>query len=257
MKKIIILFILFFLTAIISHTVLKSHSDFNDEDCEKCHIDHINNPKLMKAPITQLCIQCHKNITLTSSHPVDIYVVSAKIPPGLPLEEKKITCNTCHNIHENRFTSFGKKTFYLRVILDKQDFCMLCHDITLKENKHAELISIAHQSKRYVVTRKDPVDPLSLECISCHDGITSKNASFELTGGIWRHKTNSHPIGSNYRRAQMRKGNLVPIEKLNKNVQLFNGRLGCCSCHSIYSKNHSLLVINNSKSELCFACHIK
>jgi predicted CXXCH cytochrome family protein len=36
---------------------------------------------------------------------------------------------------------------------------------------------------------------------------------------------------------------------------LFDGNLGCGSCHSAYSKEPHLLVMNNRGSKLCLSCH--
>jgi predicted CXXCH cytochrome family protein len=44
---------------------------------------------------------------------------------------------------------------------------------------------------------------------------------------------------------------------LRKEVKLYEGKIGCGSCHNIYSKEKYMLVISNDSSVLCLECHLK
>ncbi|NNK62673.1 MAG: hypothetical protein HKO98_05620 [Gemmatimonadetes bacterium] len=38
-------------------------------------------------------------------------------------------------------------------------------------------------------------------------------------------------------------------------IRLFDGNLGCGSCHSVYAGEPGLLVMRNERSRLCTSCH--
>jgi predicted CXXCH cytochrome family protein len=88
-------------------------------DCKRCHLSHTVTKKtaLLKKPVAELCIECHKDRKWPNEHKVDI------IPPlnvkQLPLYKGKITCITCHDVHQN---PYGK---LLR--MPEQDLCINCH----------------------------------------------------------------------------------------------------------------------------------
>jgi len=48
---------------------------------------------------------------------------------------------------------------------------------------------------------------------------------------------------------------LKPAEMLDERIRLFDSRVGCGTCHSLYSKRAALLVMSNSRSNLCLSCH--
>jgi predicted CXXCH cytochrome family protein len=66
--------------------------------------------------------------------------------------------------------------------------------------------------------------------------------------------TSRHPIGAE----QHPRGpgdNLVHPNSLDPRIRLFDGRVGCGSCHSPYAREHALLVMSNDRSALCLSCH--
>jgi predicted CXXCH cytochrome family protein len=89
------------------------------KDCRLCHLSHNvkKGTALLKKPVAELCIECHKDRKWPHEHKVDI------IPPlkakKLPLTDGKITCTTCHEVHEN---PYGK---LLR--MPEHDLCIQCH----------------------------------------------------------------------------------------------------------------------------------
>ncbi|MFQ5586436.1 MAG: hypothetical protein ACE5GF_06415 [Thermodesulfobacteriota bacterium] len=95
------------------------------------------------------------------------------------------------------------------------------------------------------------LDPESTRCLSCHN----KTVPFDTA--------NHHPVGIVYSEA-------APLDPA---IRLFNGRIGCATCHVPYSEAYHqaltdersafpsipdpFLVIDNRRSELCLACHVK
>ncbi len=100
---------------------------------------------------------------------------------------------------------------------------------------------------------------MSLECIECH--IASLNVpTASLGAGIWNHESRemNHPIGIYHERISAQKMRYYrPSSMLPKEIRLFNGKIGCGTCHNVYSKEPFMLVLNNFKSRLCLECHIK
>lgn len=66
----------------------------------------------------------------------------------------------------------------------------------------------------------------------------------------------THPIGTEYP-AHARRGakSMVPRSRLDGRIRLFDNMVGCGSCHSPYSQEKKLLVIDNRGSQLCLSCH--
>ena len=256
-KKLLFVLLILIGTAIIAYTLLENPHEFSEDECPKCHIDSVNNPLAMAVPITEMCRPCHKKMNRKTSHPVDMVPELLHIPEDLPLSEGMITCNTCHNVHEYRYTALGEKTYFLRRPSAGRDFCVSCHEVGAK-NSHIELIASAHIGSRYTVTDKSqPLDPMSAECISCHDGGVGKSVDYQFGKGIWDHSSGAHPIGVNYRESRMRKGDLVPVSQIDKRIKFFGGKIGCGTCHNMYSGLPMQLVMSNERSALCFACHNK
>jgi predicted CXXCH cytochrome family protein len=81
-------------------------------------------------------------------------------------------------------------------------------------------------------------------CLNCHDG-----ASAALI-----HR--SHPVDISYLFAQIRSnGKLKPPTALNPAIYLKDDQLICVSCHHPESQNPAKLVMDNTGSMLCLACH--
>ena len=68
----------------------------------------------------------------------------------------------------------------------------------------------------------------------------------------------SHPIGMDYRYTALNKSQFYFYPSRDqKRIRLFNGKLGCGSCHSLYAqtKNNLVAGFDNDNSELCLKCH--
>ncbi len=103
--------------------------------------------------------------------------------------------------------------------------------------------------------RMPELDAESSACIKCHAA------------------RRDHRIGIDYAEAfRLKKTGLVPPSSLNPSVRLIGGRIACATCHVRYSEDDHkglssrrkggampdpMLVMDNGKSALCFACHRK
>ncbi|MBI5100262.1 MAG: cytochrome c3 family protein [Nitrospirae bacterium] len=260
MKPAVLLVLILILTVILAYSVFDNPHTFSNEKCRDCHVDTERYPKKMTDSVTKLCGKCHKKEVKRSSHPVDIAPQSVTVAADLPLTDGMITCNTCHNIHGDRYTLTGQKTNFLRRNSSGRDFCLICHRASVTKNKHVEIVSVAHIGGKFTVINKNrALDPLSLECIGCHDSLVGRSADVSVYygEGIWKHNRNAHPVGVNYRESRMKKGEFTPPEMLDKRLRLFGGKIGCGTCHDVYSKLPGQLVMSNDGSRLCLACHNK
>jgi predicted CXXCH cytochrome family protein len=190
------------------------------------------------------------------SHPVDVYP-SMVVPAHLPLETGRVTCLTCHLVTAPVHPGSAHGPVQLAT---SDAGCADCHDPRSgrRADLHA-LLSRAHLRGR----DEESVWPGALDvesetCMGCHDGAVATLASARggsrsrldpvlLIGG-------DHPIGG----VQGPRGagdNLVRPERLDPSVRLFDGRVGCGSCHSVYAEHDDLLVMSNQRSRLCLTCH--
>ncbi|HEY3347249.1 MAG TPA: cytochrome c3 family protein [Nitrospirota bacterium] len=262
---------------------------FSDNDCFMCHFTipnkGDNQPRRFTDTISNLCGRCH-DMSKSVSHEVDMVPSDElTIPKDMPLDEQgRMTCITCHDIHKpNRNPLTGEKTFFLRREVLGKNFCISCHTTDKALDKirlasidpkslkglgikisHSPVMDRGHGFAHFeVLDNSEELDNLSLACLDCHDD-EAKGKKTTIGMGRWRHASEgiglSHPIGMDYRRSTMDFKDLVPDNELDKRIKLFNGKLGCCTCHNPYIPgNGESLVIGTKESyqDLCFACHVK
>jgi predicted CXXCH cytochrome family protein len=221
----------------------------------------------LTAPETFLCEKCHAKIFENGyMHPIDVRPRSVKVPVDFPLSPaREIVCSTCHDIHSSYFTPYGAPSHYLRRHEVGRKFCEACHPGGSIKAGHAGMIGEAHFQSKYVQTNSSQaIDPLSKNCISCHDGAFA--SSVTINAGAWTHRkelmphdAGVHPIGADYESARTRKGRrsaLRHIDQVDRRVRFFGGKVGCGSCHDPYSKIGKRLVMSEDGNKLCFSCHI-
>lgn len=172
-----------------------------------------------------------------------------------------MTCATCHDIHASPRPGPDGSRYYLRRAVTGQAFCNACHGAGASARGKGDGHSAAHMS--FAEGKSGRIDKVSLACLSCHDGALASKT--EVKTGVWRHGTAlsygqdaevGHPIGVKYRKAT-KQGGLRPRAQLNPKIRLVSGKVGCTSCHDIYSKLPNLLVMSNERSRLCVECHDK
>lgn len=88
-----------------------------EKTCDYCHEGHSGTGALLKKDINELCLGCHQDRAGRGEHKVGI---SPSGPvSGLPLNDGKISCATCHNPH-------SKTKFMLRKPVN--EICLSCHN---------------------------------------------------------------------------------------------------------------------------------
>lgn len=106
------------------------------------------------------------------------------------------------------------------------------------------------------------IDPISMECFTCHDGNNAKGANTKIRslGNGESHGmqtiTGSHPIGMSYVKFANNR-EYTHWQTLPKNMILMDGKVVCITCHDMLSRNSLYLTTDMKGSGLCFSCHIK
>lgn len=245
--------------------LLSQNDDPHRLGCARCHVGapSAGSGEPFAKGISELCSDCHKQ-PRDASHPVGI-LAGMRVPADLPLDRLgRITCATCHQIHAGTLTPGPAYKYLLRRPEAGRPFCLSCHrslgDPTAPLT-HSMVAESAHEGPQYRETgdRSLPLDPESMQCLGCHDGSIAGMAESTIRGsGEWEHGSDigiTHPVGVDYLVASATNQALTPIGNLNPAIRLYSGRVGCGSCHSPFSKNHRLLVMDNRGSQLCLQCH--
>ena len=202
------------------------------------------------------CTSCHRT-EHALTHPVDVRP-SMPVPSHLPLKAGQMTCMTCHEMDDPQLHHLNvtQGSGLLRGAQRGQRFCTQCHEDSPGNQHIAHGIALgkAHLAwsgkSRFGFSSSlaGGLDTESRDCMSCHDGT--------LAGDLG----NSHPVGVEYddRRRNLKqtgKRSLTPLHRLDSRVRLFSGTVGCGSCHSPYAGEDKLLIMKNTRSQLCISCH--
>ncbi len=263
------LFLCFAILALIVLSVENRPHDF--KRCSSCHIQadpsrsSVEMARKMTEPISRICGTCHeKALSEGYSHPVDVRPQRVIVPADMPLSDSgEITCSTCHDVHSEYTTPYGTTTNFLRRGESGRAFCKICHgDLGALSQGHSASLGEAHFRSRYFESdSRLEIDPMSRNCLSCHDG--SYATSARIRTGYWRHErallrydNGVHPIGVDYESARLSRAlkvGLRPLSQVDRRIRFFNGKVGCGSCHNPYSTTQKKLVVSNG---LCLSCHI-
>lgn len=234
--------------------------------CQMCH-SSVPTPGtpfeeiILKDNVDRLCANCH-SINQRTSHPVNM-----RPRTSIPLQryldqEGRMTCITCHEVHKEENNSFSRRELkgLLRGHAQGRAFCFICHNNEMlgANWRHEMVITYAHAPDRLSQNEHGSLlDPYSVECLSCHDGVVSKMTTVEVRSGDFQHNIGlSHPVGVEYP-TMGHDNEFTPRNILPEEVKLFDGKVGCLSCHNPYGGKKSLLVMDNHRSALCFTCHRK
>ncbi|MCK4911096.1 MAG: hypothetical protein KAR83_05620 [Thermodesulfovibrionales bacterium] len=240
--------------AIFTVTEARAAHVFKKAECFLCHLSPRSEPsKLRNKSISEMCASCHRMVVKTSSHPVEMEPDNAEVPAGMPLRNSLLTCNTCHDIHAEKETRSGLKTYYLRSgSPGNSSACSPCHkesDRYVAGNEHIYGMDVAHAGVYYRNLKMTvELDALTVKCMSCHDGSIARD--------VGHNGPAEHPLGSNYRAASRNNPRLRNLPDVDGKLKLFNGKVGCGTCHDIYSTRDDLLVKSNSGSRMCTSCHM-
>ena len=202
-----------------------------------------------------------------SNHPVHVRPSAGfDIPEGWPLDiDGSITCLTCHT---ELPSLLGDGPTFLRnfdaAAEAATDFCLKCHSSEqgqASEATHWRAVGVAHIKggrDRYALA-SGGLDTESARCVSCHDGVSAKEARFGTAAsrsvGFAGDPRRDHPVGIAYggrgkSDARLQSASLLPSE-----VRLPGGKVSCVSCHNLYSSEPNHLVVPIDGSKLCLTCH--
>lgn len=252
--------------------------------CVNCHQSELvdsadglqegENAGQVKGDINKFCttLGCH-DFDPFLNHPVGIRP-KGTVPANMPLDNHShITCLTCHNepnsLDNPNCTDIGPERSLRRPT--GMQFCSTCHvkmGDTMLEQSHWQFSTRAHlgsinpqaassgDSKQLI----GDIDTESRMCLTCHEDITvtipAYNETLQQKRARWR-KMKDHPIGIDYEHTALRKISRYNFPLINERIRLFNGKLGCGSCHSPYSQIKNNLVNPNLRGALCRMCHNK
>lgn len=238
-----------------AYGLVKGPHRFSRTDCRMCHADADKDAGRLKPILSSTCEKCHRDIRQNQSHPVDI-PPEVPIPADMPLMDGKLTCVTCHFVHPSSLRHRPFSKFLLRRPGRGVMFCSACHDINEKGHLVFENV---HLGSYRVTDRRGTIDQYTLQCIECHDRYLG-NPKDAVGVGVWNHFATklNHPVGVSYVRIAARKPReFNPSTALPEEIRLFDGKIGCGTCHNVFSKEKDMLVMNNRGSRLCLECHIK
>jgi predicted CXXCH cytochrome family protein len=220
------------------------------------------------------CESCHKENHRI--HSIEARFKDAKRPPHFPLENGRMTCETCHYISSSCKVSGAKVLetgtkekgpFLLRggPYPREEDFCLVCHPqfkkLTEPLNPH-ELKSEADRAKCLVCHKNDPFKtrptelrpelklPTDQLCLQCH----SKNAHQDSRHG---EKTLTDKMLEGVERLRKDFGYRLPVTETKE--------MSCSTCHNPHISTSILMIkakifehalrMPAENAEVCKACH--
>ena len=236
-------------------TSLTDLHQFSKRDCGKCHVDADKDPGSLKPMFNSRCAECHADLKQAQPHPVDISP-NILVPADMPLLNGKLGCITCHFYHPFSDKYKNRSGNLLRRSGKGAFFCAACHRIGVKGHAVYETI---HRDSYRLSERYSSLDTYTLQCVECHDKYLDRSFGSDASGNRSRfNQRSNHPVGVSF--VQISARNPLKFNSpysLPQNIRLFNGKIGCGTCHNAFSREKSLLVINNWRSQLCLKCHIK
>ena len=242
-------------TGRLDQTTSKELHRSSKRDCEMCHLDADKDPGSLKPMSNSRCTGCHADLKQSQPHPVDISP-NTLLPDEMPLVNGKLGCITCHFFHPFSDKYKNRSGNLLRKPGRGVIFCASCHRIDEKEHVVFENI---HRDSYRLSARNSSLDTYTLQCVECHDRYLDRSFGFDGAGKRSRFSRRSnHPVGVSL--AQVSAKNPLGFNhpySLPQNLRLFNGKIGCGTCHNAFSKDKSMLVMSNWRSRLCLKCHIK
>jgi predicted CXXCH cytochrome family protein len=214
---------------------------------------------------TAVCTRCHR-YDRKQAHPVEVEP-TLSVPAGWPLGQRgRLVCSTCHDPHVPVGSGRGGSAFLLRADSVGEEFCLRCHERADSHDlaaQHVLAVETSHRAEPVSRARASGViDAYSARCLACHDGTTAsdvRNSPPETRFGLALTKT--HPIGMEYpliSQKDAKRGRFRLLRdraQLDPRIRLFDGRVGCGSCHNPYLRTDGFLVISMRGAELCKTCH--
>jgi len=220
---------------------------WNDYLCLTCHSDKPlkGNPRLREnGNKNKVCNRCHASeYARADIHPVELtpskYI---HIPEYMPLQNGRLTCETCHNSLLQACRSQqgnGKKinpNFLRRSRDPSKLFCLTCHieETYTLLNPHEKQIDAKGQIREET-------------CLFCHASIPDVNfmgpekVTFlvqdpnQYCNGCHPGFTKKHPSGGNHLREPsdiVKEAIRTSVERIGVKLPLINGKIVCVTCHN-------------------------
>jgi len=256
MKRSQVIFILLiFAVCVVTKVIsMQTGHQFTAEQGIICHLHEKGGREDLRLDVTGACATCHPALKDYKSHPTDI-IPKMHIPGDMLLLDGRFTCVSCHDAHAQGGEG-ANQPYFLRRNVSGKPFCLICHSV---DDEGHLFIGVTHEGQFQVTDFHSRVDPTTLICLECHvDRIDSLDKG--LGAGTWSHFSGrlEHPLGVSYQDAYLRRPvAYIPPASLNDEIKLFDGKIGCGTCHNRYSRYSFMLVMSNEGSQLCFSCHIK
>ncbi len=262
-------------------------------DCAVCHLEWstdfatpgavllMDKPQISMASQESTCLGCHdgsvrdsrKKVWQEQSHKTGITPpATMQVPPGLPLENGKLACRTCHTAHNVPGAEDMSSTFFLRVENDQSQLCKLCHSEKADGPTHGSHpvgpMAIATPANLVAAGAKTGPKGQELICQSCHGAHGSKadkllvlsasdnalcvSCHEKLKPGQWGEGGHTHPVDAPLATAAQRQA----IVDMGTHAGP-RDTLACLSCHRLHDSpaQGKLLADVLTDSKLCLRCH--
>lgn len=215
---------------------------------------------------------CH-NYDRDLNHPVGVPAGTTS-SSDMPLDKNgRITCLTCHLQPKPDNMEPVENAINERMLHTSKDgdSCQACHSSPIggatqvhwqfSQKAHLGNINDQPDNSSDGFSFNSDIDAESETCVGCHDEVTvTVPGLFETKAQkkMRYSKMKDHPIGMEYSAIVSREaGRYINSHSISDKIRLFDGRLGCGSCHSLYSDKESLLIVKHVESELCRECHVR
>jgi predicted CXXCH cytochrome family protein len=191
----------------------------------------------------KLCNRCHgSEYARPDIHPVGIIPSQhIRVPAGMPLQNGKLSCETCHNTllqmgRPKKYNPSDKNSHFLRRNqISRLSFCFLCHtEETYKRlNPHNQLNAQGEIQEE--------------TCLFCHASIPDVNfigpekVSFKVYNpdeyciGCHHGFTVNHPAGVHHLvkpPAKILAAIQTSVQRIGVELPLFKGLIVCATCHN-------------------------
>ena len=212
----------------------------NSIDCANCH----SFSKEIQKTSSNKCLGCHT----TLSHEINFQNIDYHDHP-----ERK--CVDCHSVHNPNLLKAGDLSFtYDFKSENAHNLCITCHQTT----SSLENLSDGHREARKLYhsdfESKATMSP-SQTCMVCH-GVDYHDSGLEFSKSkmpvVNTHA--SHPYEIDLVRGRGNSNNHIKFE-INPEINLFDNKVECQTCHSLNAENNFLLVSTENESIFCNSCH--
>lgn len=202
------------------------------------------------------------------NHPIGVPVSPILSAQTVSNASSELTCLTCH---EGGSVSVTNDSDDRVLVSPALTVCQSCHELSgdsQKERAHWRFSQKAHLVPLIPGSTMDNhgdntmmlgIDDESQTCLTCHDEITANISGMSAMGRSMSRRQkgmSDHPIGMDYQDALSTQSHLFHLlENNQQKLRMFDGKIGCGTCHSLYSPTQFHLAVTHEKSKLCRTCH--